>query len=156
MNFRSYKYIYILAGVNVLLIGIWCLLFNSVSSLRAEYHAVSLPLAEESGKESYVTRVSRQLRESESDRASLKSLVVDKGNEAVFLEKIEELGSVSGTMLKISGFEERGGALRLAVKSSGTFANVLYFMNLLEALPLSVSIERGTLAEFRDENNRIG
>ena len=155
MKLESSKTLYSLLLLNVILALAWVGLFYKVSSLRADYADVSAPLSEESGKEAYVTRVSRQLRDSESERARLESVMVDKGNEAVFLEKIEYLGSLSATTLKISAFEERGGVLRLGVKSVGDFDNVYHFMRLLEALPLGVTIEKALLVETLSETGRV-
>jgi CHASE3 domain sensor protein len=128
VKLQSNKSLYLLSLGFFILLCAWGSLFWRVRGLRAEYKEVAAPLSEESGKESYVTKVSRQLRETEVLQAKLEALVVDKGNEAFFLEKIEGLGTISGTVLRISDFEERGGVLRIAVKSLGTFSNVYYFM----------------------------
>src|SRR3989338_10552610 len=153
MKFKNDKSTLILATLNFILIFAWATLFLQVSKIKIEYEALSKPLAEESGKESYITKISRQFRETEKARALLAKLLVDKGDEAGFLEKIESLGVLSGTTLKISAFEERGGVLRLGVKSVGNFEQVHYFINLLEAHPLSIKIEKALLSESSGESS---
>ena len=152
MKFFANKTLLVLLVLNLVLLLFWSIVFYQVTNIRAEYKSISIPLAEENSKESYVIKVNRELRESETERLILDKQIVNKGDEASFLEQVEFLSAQAGAQLKVLAFEERGGVLRLNVISRGSFRDVYYFMSLLETFPFRVTIEKGLISKEINDN----
>lgn len=143
------KSFWIILVVDIVLVAAWLFLFSFIQNMRSSYVESAGTLMAENNKEDYVAHTSKELRETESQRGKLAQIFVAKGGESIFLEKIETLAGTAKVDLSVITFDEEANNLLLKVKTSGDFEDVYYFLSLVSAMPLEVSVDSGTLTRFR-------
>ncbi|MEK7558509.1 MAG: hypothetical protein AAB507_01640 [Patescibacteria group bacterium] len=88
------------------------------------------------------------LRETGKKREELDKYFIDQGNVVVFIERLESLGTISGSKVSLTSVDidkSRKNILKVILSVSGRFNELFYFLSLLEALPLEISIKRLSL-----------
>lgn len=99
-----------------------------------------LKIAELSGKESSRSSAASVLKNESANIDKLNSYFFNESEIVAFTQKVEELGPQSGTIIKIESLEpgitEKSVAfLSFRVKATGTFADVVRLLVLLENFP---------------------
>jgi len=138
---KSKKLISVLISAVIIFIGVWSYLVYHARQLSALYADTRQTLAEEDAKENFVTITSRNLRETEIARTTLNKFFITVGNEASFLEKIENIATQLDLSVKVTKFERQDKNLVLDCTAQGNLKNLLRFTHLLELLPYNVGIE---------------
>lgn len=94
----------------------------------------------------------RMLKDSESERAKINNLIVNKNSVADFISNLERLAKTSGIEMtkNISVEKERVSSkesyLKVSLRARGELEQVYYFMELIENLPYKTRIRKMSMA----------
>ena len=93
------------------------------------------------------------VKDTEGERQQLSSLLLANGSEVDFIEKIESLAKKSNLTENTSNVSQVAGSvagtkiLQLSIGISGSWSDVMYFLNQLENLPYEIHIPSVSLSE---------
>ena len=145
MNKHYHKLSIFLIVLNLCAILVWLVLLSRTRAASATVAREGEQLLAENSKEAYLNSASHDLNETAAEKKYLMGLFVPEGAEVSFLERVEALGRHAGARTKIVDFAKKGGGLRLAVQTKGSFQDIYYFLRLVEALPFAISIDSVSL-----------
>lgn len=133
----------------------WWSVYLSSRSAAHDLDQKYTELAAEAEKESYVTAMTHDLRDTADKREELLKYFVLEGGEAAFLDHVETLATHAGVKDKIFTFDKNGNILSVSLQSEGAFADNVYFEKLLESLPYGVEIASASYTRNESVDNKI-
>jgi len=143
---RTKKITIIIAGVITLFAASgYAFIFYTIKSFnnQASLLRQEISLKEEKEKKSIFEKI--LLRDLEKERKELDGYFIERDNPVVLIEKIEEIGKISGVSLSISSLEpdkERKNIIIADMSLAGSFPKIFHFLSLLEKTPLGVTVKR--------------
>lgn len=121
-------------------VGVYTFFFIAVKSKTGASSELSVKLNETSGKEASIATAEIAIRKDADKIEKLSSFYIKEGEIVAFAQKIESLGALSGTRLKIEALdpgltEKTIPFLSFRIKATGSFSSILKLLNLLENFP---------------------
>ena len=116
---------------------------NNVSSTRNELGRTVTEISLMEENQTRLTRMSDLLQERKSDITRLTNLSVNRDRPLQFIERIEQIGHLTNTILSLNIDEARGTSESLMFRASidGSETGVRNMLRLIEALPYQITIE---------------
>ncbi len=130
-----------IAVIIIALSGAWSYAYIHVRALRASYTGALVTLAKEQARVKSVQTLRNLVTSTKDDREQLAKIFVKEDDLITFLDRLAEVGAHASLDFKITDASVSDRGLALSFEGKGTFKNNLYFLELIEALPQSVSIE---------------
>lgn len=147
------KLIITLCVVNIFAVGIWAVLYAYSLRIGTKLQKVNSDLLNEDAKGAYVTNIAGELRTSEENRELIDKTFIKFGDEADFLENIENLATTTKVEIKVFSFEQKDKTLHLLMQTRGTFSRNYLFLSLLESLPYEIVVNKISMEKLKEEAN---
>lgn len=140
----TYVYFLISAIFFVAFLGVYIFAGFFVKNLLKSTAENLSQLAALNRKDQNVQTLRRSLKNTEENRALLNTYFVSEDNIVGFLEKIEEMGPISGTTVTLQNVNQEGNPknLVLLVKASGPFSNIMTLTKLFEQAPYGIVVDK--------------
>jgi len=128
--------------------GSWYAL-SSIGTMREKLSLGHIDLQKEEERAAMILDVKRQLKRLEAERAELGQYFFKEEDIVKHLEQLEDLARHAGidmTVNSAGAIDRKGKAVfQTGMKIEGTWQEVMYFIELLESLPLRTELTRVNL-----------
>ncbi|HYC83448.1 MAG TPA: hypothetical protein VEB60_02820 [Candidatus Paceibacterota bacterium] len=147
---RSYRSgVGIFVGVILLLLGVWFFLYHQAARSFESLKESADLIETQEGRQTEHSRLKKQLADTQAERLKLLGYFIDRESIVVLIEQLEQLGQRTGAKVEVVSASEDE-PIRLSIRISGNFPNVLRTLELAEKIPYALSVERSTLMKAED------
>lgn len=146
---KEYTRITIAAIVFVGLAVLYAGSYMYLDAARKDVQEYKQILASKSDRENSGRTVSDLLRRTEAERTTLKQHLLLDDNKVQVIEQIENVIALSNVDSATKDFVEKGDAVHFEIATTGSFADTMYFLRLLETLPYRVDVTRAYSEQIR-------
>lgn len=141
----KYKSIALIAALAGVVVAAHVALFFIIKSMNERASAVRTDIERSAAEESRAISMNNFLRATAEVRAALDRHFVTEGTIAEFIEEVEALGAFAGIKVSLTSVDvpaKGPPALGASLRMEGTFANIHFFVSLIEALPYEMELKR--------------
>lgn len=158
---KQYKYkktlfVLIIASISAMLLyaALFFVIMEKGTNVASSLNALELALQ----KERQSREIKEVLRETEEERTQLDRFLVKSDMIVNFIERVEILGEHAEVSLAFSSVnvDEETDTLLANIRTDGNFLDTFYFLSLLEAMPLRISLEEVTLQKPKESRGGAG
>lgn len=130
-------------AILLLALGAYGAGFYYIKTQVEETSALAQELEQKQAERKNLQQTLRVVEETESERTQLDEYFVRSSNVVAFIERLESLGGDAGVESTISDLrEEQNGTLAFSLQAQGSFAGVLHYTDLIEHLPLNLTLDQ--------------
>lgn len=135
-------------GILALAFGAYGAGFYYIKAQVEETSVLAQELEQKQVERNNLQETLRAVEETEQMRAQLNTYFVNAADVVSFIEQLESLGEETGVAVTISDLrEETNGGLAFRLEAEGMTATVFHFTELLEHMPLNMTIEQVQLQQ---------
>ena len=142
MKINHRHYILIIFAIISIIVSIFCYFFlYRQTTTQANNYLDSIKQVEsEKNTVNYEQKLIDTFNKYEQDRLKIESYVVKEDKLVDFIERIEKIGSDSKTDLQLSSITSVDNKIKARVNTTGGWQGVMTALQMIENIPLSVSI----------------
>lgn len=151
MKINSKHYILIIFAIGTVILSIlgYIIVYRTVVTQAKDSSKALIEINTESEKKQYEDGLTKLFDDTSSDRLKLSSFFVREDRIVDFIEKVEKIGVDSNTELTLSSINADDlnsvkvgtiGRIKTRITASGSWANVMRALVLIENLPYSLSM----------------
>ncbi len=142
----------VLIGMALLSVGAivgYYFLFQEIQTRAVHTSDMQNQIEEAVGRESYLLSLKALITDNKKELAALHDRVVAKDGTGAFLDKIEALGRLASVQVSTDalgvgasgeGTDPFLEQIGLGISVTGSYSSIRYFLNLLEAMPYSITM----------------
>lgn len=144
------RLLYFIAGLNILVLLLCLSLFLLNKKKNDSITQIIDEIQEEYVKIEEAGAIKDLLKDTKEDRERINTYFVSKDGVVDFIERIENLGDYADISLVLNSVDISSGespTLSMSVSAVGDWEDVLYFLALVESMPVNMSINSARLTK---------
>ena len=147
---KSLRYfVALFAFLSLCAIFVYALLFGLILAKKDAITDAVSRLGVEQLREESLRTLRESFRQTENERAALLRYFVNREEIVSFIEDIERAGRHAGVLLRFSfvNIRDTEGVLAVEFETLGDFSETFYFLQLIEYMPVKISLEKFLLSK---------
>ena len=158
MKSHSIKILILVIICNVAAVAGYYFLFQNIKNMTKEATGLISTIDFGQKKNSHLSSLRSVVKDTEKGRQQLEALLLSKDAEVAFIERIEDLAKNSGLTSKtnaVSSVSAEGAVKKLQIQEevSGSWNNVMYFLNQVENLPYNIRLANVSFKKSTDSKS---
>jgi Tfp pilus assembly protein PilO len=162
MKFHSTKILILIIICNIAAIAGYYLLFQYIKTQTEAASSLTSTLSLSEQKNSHLNSLRSVVKDTEGKRQQLAAFLLSSDGEISFIEQVETLAKSSGLNEKTNNVSSIAGStvstkiFQMQIETTGSWSNLMYFLNQLENLPYNVRVQNVSLNKQSGDSKSSG
>jgi hypothetical protein len=147
MKFHSTKILILIIACNIAALAGYYFLFQYIKTQAQSASSLISALDLSQQKDSHLSSLRLVVKDTQTQRQQLATLLLPSDAEVSFIEQIEALAKKSGLTEKtnsvssVAGGTDATKVLKMQIGTTGSWSNTMYFLSQVEDLPFDVHVQ---------------